>query len=75
MGTTQKLDCKGMACPMPIVKISKAMKGLASGETLEVVADDPGFDPDVHAWCNKTRDELVGLTTEGDLITAVIRKS
>ncbi len=75
MGTTQKLDCKGMACPMPIVKISKTMKGLTSGETLEVVADDPGFDPDVHAWCNKTGNELVSLTTEGDLITAVIKKS
>jgi tRNA 2-thiouridine synthesizing protein A len=75
MDTTETLDCKGMACPMPIVKISKAMKGLSSGETLEVVADDPGFDPDVNAWCNKTGNELVSLKSEGDLITAVIKKS
>ena len=30
------LDCKGLACPMPIVKTKKAMEGLTSGQVIEI---------------------------------------
>lgn len=36
------LDCKGLACPMPIVKTKKAMEGLASGQVIEIEATDKG---------------------------------
>ncbi|CAM3656880.1 Sulfurtransferase TusA family protein [Cohnella lubricantis] len=32
----QTLDCKGLACPMPIVKTKKAMDQLQSGQVIEV---------------------------------------
>ena len=38
----QVLDCSGMLCPMPVVKTSKAMKELQSGQILKMVATDPG---------------------------------
>ena len=38
------LDCKGLACPMPIVKTKKAMEGLASGQVIEIEATDKGSD-------------------------------
>ncbi|WP_371399699.1 sulfurtransferase TusA family protein [Bacillus wiedmannii] len=34
------LDCKDLACPMPIVKTKKAMEGLTSGQVIEVQATD-----------------------------------
>ena len=43
------LDCSGMLCPMPIVKTTKAMKELQSGQILKMVATDaafPGVDAD-----------------------------
>ena len=46
---TQTLDTKGLNCPMPIVKAKKAMKGLNAGETLEVLATDPGAVRDFEA--------------------------
>lgn len=39
-----------MRCPKPIVEISKRMRGLPAGDTLEVEADDPAFRADVEAW-------------------------
>ena len=36
------LDCKGLACPMPIVKTKKAIEGLASGQVIEIKATDKG---------------------------------
>jgi TusA-related sulfurtransferase len=74
MEADRSIDCKGMACPMPIVKLSKAMKELSSGNVLAVVADDPGFEPDIKAWCENTGNPLQGLERDGEVITAYVRK-
>lgn len=55
------LDAKGLACPMPIVKMTKAVKDLSSGDTITVLADDPGFEPDVQAWAEAQGHSLVSL--------------
>lgn len=36
------LDCKGLSCPMPTLKIKKALQKLQSGKVLEVWGTDPG---------------------------------
>ena len=70
----QKLDFKGMACPMPIMKTALALKKGASGDVFEVVCDDAGFEPDVAAWCKETGNILTSVTTSGKDIIAVITK-
>ena len=55
------LDLKGLLCPMPIVKMAKAIKEVELGGTLEAVATDPGVMADVPAWCRSTGNELVSL--------------
>jgi tRNA 2-thiouridine synthesizing protein A len=69
-----QLECTGLNCPMPIVRISQAIKKMPSGQTLEVTADDPAFGADVRAWVTKMGHELLELE-EGDLQRAVIRKA
>ena len=71
---TQKLDFKGMSCPMPIMKTAMAMKKAASGDVFEIVCDDAGFEPDVKAWCKETGNPLTSINTVGKEITAVITK-
>ena len=53
------LDCKGLSCPMPMMKIAKAMKELKSGEVLEILGTDPGTKTDLPSWCEKTGNELL----------------
>lgn len=48
------LDCKGLSCPMPMMKLAKAMKELKSEEILEMLGTDPGTKSDLPRWCNKT---------------------
>ena len=70
----QKLDFKGMHCPMPIVKTAMAFKKAASGDVFEVISDDPGFEPDITAWCSETGNTLNNLIKDGPDIKAVITK-
>ena len=37
-----QVDARGLNCPMPIVKTAQAVKAMASGQTVEVLATDPG---------------------------------
>jgi len=69
-----KLDFKGMACPMPIMKTAVAFKKAQPGDVFEIVCDDPGFEPDITAWCNETGNTLESVTKSGRDITAVIVK-
>ena len=67
------LDARGLKCPLPIVRLTQAIKTLSHGE-IQVLADDPAFEADVAAWCRKTGNALVSVNRSGRLITAVVRK-
>ena len=58
------LDCKGLSCPMPVLKLAKAMKKLDSGKVLELLSTDPGSKGDVPKWCTKMGHELVEIVEE-----------
>jgi len=68
------VDARGLNCPMPIVKTAQAVKGLASGQVLEVLATDPGSVKDFAAWSKSTGNELVEQTVDGGVYRFVMRK-
>lgn len=75
MEITETLDCKGLSCPMPMMKLSKAMKKLKSGDVLEMLGTDPGTKADLPAWCEKTGNELMEQEElEGGVTRMVIQK-
>ena len=53
------LDCKGMSCPIPIIKTAKEIKTIDIGQVLELLATDPGVEPDMNAWTRRTKQELL----------------
>ncbi len=69
-----QVDAKGLSCPMPIVKTAQAMKGLASGQLLEVLATDPGSTKDLEAWSKSTGNPLVESSVEGAVFRFVLQK-
>lgn len=68
------LDCTGMACPLPVVKTSQAIKKIGTGQVLELLATDPGVEPDMKAWTGRTGNELLGITRQGDVFHVLIRR-
>ena len=69
-----ELDARGLLCPMPIVKTAKAMKELAPGQVLKLVATDRGSVADVPAWAEQTGNELIEQHEEGDAFVFHLRK-
>lgn len=71
----QVLDCTGMLCPMPIVKTSKAMKDLQSGQVLKMISTDAGSPPDIEAWSRQTGNDLLRSTTEDGKFVFFLKKA
>lgn len=63
-----------MACPVPIVRVSRAMKALTPGQTLRVEASDDAFSADLEAWLTRRPDKLLSLEHKDGLQCAVIQK-
>jgi tRNA 2-thiouridine synthesizing protein A len=69
----QVLDAKGLNCPLPILRAKKALKEMATGQTLEILATDPGSVKDFEAFCRSTGNELMESHQDGGTYTFVIR--
>jgi tRNA 2-thiouridine synthesizing protein A len=70
----QTLDARGLKCPLPVVKTSKAMKDVPIGGILQVLATDPGSPADITAWAKSTGNELLQLDRDGDAFRFYIRR-
>lgn len=73
--TTSTLDARGLNCPLPILKTKKALGGLESGETLTVIATDPGSVKDMTAFCSQTGHSLLESAEDQGDYTFTIQKS
>jgi len=69
-----ELDCRGLVCPIPIVRISRTMKELHVGDQLTVFASDPSFQADVQAWTRTMGHQLLAIQATEEFQTAVILK-
>lgn len=71
----QILDARGLNCPLPILRTRKALNAMSTGETLQVIATDPGSVKDISAFCQQTGNDLVSTRADGGDHIFVIRKS
>jgi tRNA 2-thiouridine synthesizing protein A len=71
---SQRIDSKGMSCPMPILKTAQAMAAMTTGQLLEVVAYQAKAVTDFTAWSKSTGNQLVDSSVEGGVYRFVFRK-
>lgn len=69
-----ELDARGLACPLPILKIKKSLADMSSGQVLKVVATDSGSVKDVQAFAKQTGNVLLSSSNEGAEYIFFIRK-
>ncbi len=72
---SDKIDVRGMLCPLPVLKAQKRLKSLQNGELLKVLATDPAAVIDFAHFCNEAGHELVSSQESDGVLTFVIRKS
>jgi tRNA 2-thiouridine synthesizing protein A len=74
MDVNKDLDCRGLNCPLPILKAKKALADMVSGELLRVTSTDAGSVRDFQAFARQTGNELVEQTTQGNDYLHTLRR-
>lgn len=69
------LDCKGLSCPMPVVRTKKMIDSMQSGEVLEILATDPGSVADMQSWSSRVGHEFLATETDENVFKHYIRKA
>lgn len=69
------LDCLGLYCPMPILKIRDAIKELSVGQVIEMLSDDPASEADMQSWSTRTGHQLVDVERNGAVYRFLVRKT
>jgi tRNA 2-thiouridine synthesizing protein A len=70
----QELDARGLNCPLPILRAKKALNDLGGGQTLKIVATDPGSVKDFQAFAKQTGNELLESSEAGGEFVFLIQK-
>ena len=68
------LDVKGLACPLPILKLAQMIKNIDIGNVVEVLATDPGSVPDIAAWSRQSGNEVLKHEKDGKIFKFYVAK-
>jgi len=71
---SKSFDCKGLACPMPIVRLSMEVAKLKVGEVIEMLSTDPGSLADVPSWAKSTGNAILETKQEPGLIRFYVKR-
>jgi tRNA 2-thiouridine synthesizing protein A len=75
MATQTTLDVTGLQCPLPVLRANKALRPLAPGDELQVLASDPAAPKDFAAFCQTTGHALLASDESDGVFRILIRKA
>ena len=74
MEFVKELDARGLNCPLPILRLKKALSELTGGQVIKVLATDPGSVKDFQAFAKQTGNELLSQEENDGLFTYFMKK-
>lgn len=72
---TVDIDARGFHCPVPTLKLQKALGRLTPGDVVRLRADDPMAKVDVPHFANQTGHEVLSVDQDGAVLTFLVRKA
>ena len=54
----REVDARGLACPMPVIELARAIDEVEVGSRVRLLATDPAAQVDVPVWCRMQRHRL-----------------
>jgi tRNA 2-thiouridine synthesizing protein A len=69
------LDLRGLKCPLPALKLRKALTRAGAGEVLRVECTDPMAAIDIPHLLNETGDALLDQERVAELLVFRVRKA
>ncbi len=69
-----ELDASGLNCPLPLLRLKKALMGMSSGDIVKVIATDPAAHLDFGVYADQTGHQIIQLIKESDKQIFYVKK-
>ncbi|OGK99689.1 MAG: hypothetical protein A3E31_13165 [Candidatus Rokubacteria bacterium RIFCSPHIGHO2_12_FULL_73_22] len=69
------LDCTGLVCPLPVIKLSKALRRATPGAVVELLASDPGTVADLEAFERQTGHRILERSAAHGVFRFLVRRA
>lgn len=69
-----EVDARGLACPMPVIELARAIEEVAIGSQVRLLATDPAAEVDVPVWCRMQRHRLHDRGIADGVATFVVER-
>lgn len=70
---TDIIDCRGLKCPLPVLKMEKRLSQLAAGASFIVLATDPMAKIDIPLYCRQNGHDCEVGTEAGVMRFAIVK--
>jgi glyoxylase-like metal-dependent hydrolase (beta-lactamase superfamily II)/rhodanese-related sulfurtransferase/TusA-related sulfurtransferase len=74
-GSGVVVDCRGLSCPWPSLKVARAITDVEPGGMLEVLATDPGAPADLEAFARRTGHRIVEQSQSGVVLRFLVQRT
>ena len=68
-----ELDCRGLRCPLPVLKTEKRLSQMKPGDSVVVLATDPIARIDIPLFCTQNG-HACDMSVDGDVMRLAIVK-
>jgi tRNA 2-thiouridine synthesizing protein A len=69
-----EVDASGLQCPLPLLRLKKALMGMASGDVIKIIATDPAAHLDFGVYANQSGHQIIELIKHHDKQIFYIKK-
>lgn len=71
---SREVDAIGLKCPLPVLRLRKALQAVETGGTVRLLTDDPVAVIDVPHFCKEAGHDLVASQADGSTRVFVVRR-
>jgi len=70
-----EVDASGLLCPLPLLRLKKALTVMSSGDVVKVIATDPAAHLDFGVYANQSGHQIIELIKQDDKQIFYIKKN
>lgn len=69
-----EVDARGLLCPLPLLRLKKALMEISSGDIVKVMATDPAAHLDFGVYVNQAGHQIIEWIEQANIQIFYIRK-
>ena len=69
-----ELDTRGLLCPLPVLKLRKAIQNIPQNEKIKLLTDDPAALVDIPHFCNEQGHQIIQRLQETNYYLYIIER-